>query len=265
MTMQCAHLPRPYILAVVAYGDPDLAVTPSTGRMHVHGKVVDTVPLRVRVSGARRRGGQDRPPRLTQQPRRHERRIPAPLDDARRPPPRRCRGSASRRPSRGRSRARGLRPRGTARAAAAGRASTAAGRSASRRSRGRPARASASTARRAIACAASRATRRRPRSRRAGSSRSGRGRRSPAAGRRPRTARARCPRRAAASVGAGGAGRVHSSSIACRSRNGAGRVTRIQPRTPRTGTSCGQRAADAPRPRPGGHDDVRRPRCGRRR
>ncbi|MFL5955556.1 MAG: hypothetical protein ACJ76I_15770 [Gaiellaceae bacterium] len=41
MTMQCVHLPKPYLLAAVIYGDPNLAVTPSTGRVHVEGTVVD--------------------------------------------------------------------------------------------------------------------------------------------------------------------------------------------------------------------------------
>jgi pimeloyl-ACP methyl ester carboxylesterase len=41
MTMECVHLPHEYLLAVVVYPDPNFNVTPSTGRMHVHGRVVD--------------------------------------------------------------------------------------------------------------------------------------------------------------------------------------------------------------------------------
>jgi hypothetical protein len=41
MTMECAHLPHQYMLAVVVYPDPNFNVTPSTGRMHIHGRVVD--------------------------------------------------------------------------------------------------------------------------------------------------------------------------------------------------------------------------------
>jgi hypothetical protein len=41
MTTQCLHIPPEYLLVSVAYPDPNLPVTTSTGRMHVHGKIVD--------------------------------------------------------------------------------------------------------------------------------------------------------------------------------------------------------------------------------
>jgi hypothetical protein len=41
MTMQCLNIPSDYLLVAVAYPDPNLPVTPSTGRMHVHGRIVD--------------------------------------------------------------------------------------------------------------------------------------------------------------------------------------------------------------------------------
>jgi len=41
MHMECVHLRSPYILAIVVYPDPNLNMTPSTGRVHVHGRIVD--------------------------------------------------------------------------------------------------------------------------------------------------------------------------------------------------------------------------------
>jgi hypothetical protein len=41
MTMQCLNIPSDYLLVAVAYPDPNLPVTPSTGRMRVHGRIVD--------------------------------------------------------------------------------------------------------------------------------------------------------------------------------------------------------------------------------
>lgn len=42
MAMSCSHVPhRRFLLTHVSYGDPDLRITPSTGRVHVHGRVVD--------------------------------------------------------------------------------------------------------------------------------------------------------------------------------------------------------------------------------
>jgi pimeloyl-ACP methyl ester carboxylesterase len=42
LTMSCAHVPESqYQFTYVAYGDPNLAITPSTGRVRVIGKVVD--------------------------------------------------------------------------------------------------------------------------------------------------------------------------------------------------------------------------------
>jgi len=41
MTMSCSGIPSQYLLVVVVYGDPSLAVTPSTGTMTVKGTVVD--------------------------------------------------------------------------------------------------------------------------------------------------------------------------------------------------------------------------------
>jgi hypothetical protein len=42
MTMTCTHVPESqYLFTVVAYGDPNLPITPSTGQMHVTGRVVD--------------------------------------------------------------------------------------------------------------------------------------------------------------------------------------------------------------------------------
>jgi hypothetical protein len=41
MHMECVHLRSPYLLAIVVYPDPNLKMTPSTGRVHVHGRIVD--------------------------------------------------------------------------------------------------------------------------------------------------------------------------------------------------------------------------------
>ena len=42
LTMSCLHVPESkYLLTHVTYGDPDLAITPSTGRIRVHGRVTD--------------------------------------------------------------------------------------------------------------------------------------------------------------------------------------------------------------------------------
>jgi hypothetical protein len=41
MHMECVHLPSSYLLAIVVYPDPNLKMTPSTGRVHVHGRIVD--------------------------------------------------------------------------------------------------------------------------------------------------------------------------------------------------------------------------------
>jgi hypothetical protein len=42
LTMSCAHVPSSeFLLTHVIYGDPDLPITPSTGQVHVVGRVVD--------------------------------------------------------------------------------------------------------------------------------------------------------------------------------------------------------------------------------
>ena len=175
--------------------------------------------------------------------------------------PRRCQGSASLRPIRGPWRAPGRRHPGRARSAAAvGRVRALAGarlgdREAGQRGhqRDRPPR----------DLCASRATRRRPRSRRAGSSRRARGR--------------RVLLQDAGHVGRGLAA-VGDLRERGRRRRGArplllDRVAQAERRRARDDDPAahaahrhvvGERAADAPRPRAGGDDDVR-PRCGPRR
>ena len=157
--------------------------------------------------------------------------------------------------SRGRWPARGRRRRDRGRAAAGRRASTGAGRSATRRSPRRPGRARPRP-RAARSHAASRATRRPPWSRRAGSRPRARARRHPAAARRPRSAAGSLPSASCPSVGAGGR----------RARPLLDHVPQPERRRARDDDPAAhaphrhvvrERPADAPRPRPGGHDDVR--------
>jgi hypothetical protein len=41
MRMECVHLPSRFQFAIVIYPDPNLKMTPSTGRVHVQGRIVD--------------------------------------------------------------------------------------------------------------------------------------------------------------------------------------------------------------------------------